>query len=103
MTILATDKRSESPHAICPKRMSRDREIRERSAEIKKGGAPKYHQKNAQQNKLFARERLERLLDRGSLVEDALLANAGDRELPADGVITGVGTVAGRTVAVMAN
>jgi methylmalonyl-CoA decarboxylase subunit alpha len=83
--------------------MSRDREIREKTAEIKKGGAAKYHQKNAQQNKLFARERLGRLLDRDSLVEDALLANAADPDLPADGVITGVGTIAGRTVAVMAN
>jgi acetyl-CoA carboxylase carboxyltransferase component len=83
--------------------MSRDREIREKTAEIKKGGAAKYHQKNTQQNKLFARERLERLLDRDSLVEDALLANSGDPELPADGVITGVATIGGRTVAVMAN
>jgi len=83
--------------------MSRDREIREKTAEIKKGGAAKYHQKNAQQNKLFARERLARLLDADSLVEDALLANLADPELPADGVITGVGTIAGRTVAVMAN
>jgi len=83
--------------------MSRDHEIRGKTAEIKKGGAAKYHQKNAQQNKLFARERLDRLLDRDSLVEDALLANVADPELPADGVITGVGTIAGRTVAVMAN
>jgi acetyl-CoA carboxylase carboxyltransferase component len=83
--------------------MSRDREIREKTAEIQKGGAAKYHQKNAQQNKLFARERLARLLDRGSLVEDGLLANGGDPDLPADGVVTGVGTMSGRTVAVMAN
>jgi len=83
--------------------MPRDREIREKTATIKKGGAAKYHQKNAQQNKLFARERLDRLLDRDSLVEDALLANVSDPDLPADGVIIGVGTIEGRTVAVMAN
>jgi acetyl-CoA carboxylase carboxyltransferase component len=67
------------------------------------GGAQKYHERNAAQGKLFARERLSRLLDLDSFVEDALLANASAPDLPADGVITGVGTVAGRRVAVMAN
>jgi methylmalonyl-CoA decarboxylase subunit alpha len=67
------------------------------------GGAAKYHEKNAEAGKLFARERLRRLLDENSFVEDAPLANAADPELPADGVITGLGTMAGRTVAVMAN
>jgi len=83
--------------------MSRDDDLKKRSAEIQKGGAPKYHQKNAEQKKLFARTRIERLLDPGSFVEDALFANAGDPDLPADGVITGLGTIGGRTVAVMAN
>jgi len=67
------------------------------------GGQPKYHEKNAASGKLFARERLDRLLDEASFVEDGLLANALAGELPADGVITGVGRIAGRTVAVMAN
>src|SRR5262249_82973 len=67
------------------------------------GGAPKYHEKNAAEGKLFARERLRRLLDEGSFVEDALLANALAGDLPADGVITGIGKMSGRTVAVMAN
>jgi acetyl-CoA carboxylase carboxyltransferase component len=57
------------------------------------------------QNKLFVRDRLALLLDEGSFVEDGLLANAlapgGD--LPADGVVTGVGRVDGRPVCVMAN
>src|SRR6185295_19226365 len=83
--------------------MSRDDDLKKKSAEIQKGGTPKYHQKNAEQKKLFARTRIERLLDAGSFVEDALFANALDGELPADGVITGVGTMSGRTVAVMAN
>jgi acetyl-CoA carboxylase carboxyltransferase component len=67
------------------------------------GGPAKYHEKNAAQGKLFVRERLHRLLDDGSFVEDALLANAAAGDLPADGVVTGVGRIAGRTVAVMAN
>ena len=83
--------------------MLHDDDLKERIAKKKKGGDPKYHQKNAQQKKLFARERLDLLLDKGSFVEDALLANAQDAELPADGVVTGVGTIGGRTVAVMAN
>jgi acetyl-CoA carboxylase carboxyltransferase component len=67
------------------------------------GGAAKYHQANAARGKLFARERIARLVDQGSFVEDGLYANALAGGLPADGVITGVATVAGRPVAVMAN
>jgi len=83
--------------------MLHDDDLKERIAKKKKGGDPKYHQKNTQQKKLFARDRLDLLLDKGSFTEDALLANATDPELPADGVVTGVGTIGGRTVAVMAN
>jgi methylmalonyl-CoA decarboxylase subunit alpha len=72
-------------------------------ARVEQGGAPKYHQKNAEQGKLFARERLRLLLDEGSFVEDGALANARDPELPADGVITGLGSIGGRAVCVMAN
>jgi acetyl-CoA carboxylase carboxyltransferase component len=60
-------------------------------------------EKLASQRKLFVRDRLALLLDEGSLVEDALLANALAGDLPADGVVTGRGTVAGRLVCVMAN
>jgi acetyl-CoA carboxylase carboxyltransferase component len=67
------------------------------------GGAAKYHDRNREQKKLFARERIALLLDPGTFVEDGALANATDGELPADGVITGTGTVHGRTVALMAN
>lgn len=52
--------------------------------------------------KLPVRERLSLLLDPGSLVEDGLLAGAFD-ELPAEAVITGSGTVAGRPVLVVAH
>ena len=55
-------------------------------------------EKLAQQNKLFVRDRLARLLDPDSFVEDALLANASATDLPADGVVTGVGRVEGRPV-----
>jgi acetyl-CoA carboxylase carboxyltransferase component len=74
-------------------------------ARVKQGGAQKYHDKNAQEGKLFARERLALLFDDGAreFVEDGLLANNGAPDLPADGVITGLGKIHGRTVAVMAN
>src|SRR5256712_9918703 len=80
-----------------------DDKVRAELARIAKGGAPKYHQKNAESGKLFARERVRLLLDPDSFVEDGAFANAVDPELPADGVITGLGKVAGRLVAVMAN
>lgn len=60
-------------------------------------------EKLASQRKLHARDRLDLLLDKGSFVEDGLLANALAADLPADGVIVGRGTVEGRPVCVMAN
>src|SRR6185437_16806282 len=83
--------------------MSQDQTIRDLLARIEQGGAPKYHEKNAEQGKLFARRRLDLLLDAGSFVEDGAFANAIDPDLPADGVITGSGTIDGRVVCVMAN
>ncbi|HEX2058524.1 MAG TPA: acyl-CoA carboxylase subunit beta [Actinomycetota bacterium] len=71
---------------------------------VKRGGAPKYHEKLAQQGKLFVRERLTLLLDSADgFAEDGLLVNALAGDLPADGVVTGVGRIDGRPVAVMAN
>ena len=75
------------------------RELRERAL---KGGT-RYLPKLREQNKLTARERLDLLLDRGSFVEDGLFANVLADELPADGVITGFGTIDGRQACVMAN
>lgn len=83
--------------------MPHDAKLEDKLAQVEKGGAPKYHQKNAEQKKLFARDRIAKLVDAGSFVEDAALANVVDPELPADGVVTGVAKVAGRTVAIMAN
>jgi acetyl-CoA carboxylase carboxyltransferase component len=68
------------------------------------GGSARNHEKLAAQGKLFVRERLTLLLDDAeAFLEDGLLVNALAGELPADGVVTGVGTVDGREVAVMAN
>jgi acetyl-CoA carboxylase carboxyltransferase component len=80
-----------------------DRTIEETLARIERGGSSKYHQKNTEQGKLFARERVARLVDPGTFIEDAALANNLEPELAADGVVTGTGAVGGRPVAIMAN
>ena len=67
------------------------------------GNLHKEAEKLARQGKLFVRDRLALLLDEGSFVEDGLLANASSVDLPADGVVTGVGRIEGRSVCVMAN
>jgi len=53
--------------------------------------------------KMPVRQRLQLLLDPGRWVEDGLLADAASDGLPADGVLTGVGTIEGRPVAVIAH
>jgi acetyl-CoA carboxylase carboxyltransferase component len=67
------------------------------------GGPERHRAKALEQGKLPVRERIARLLDDGSFVEEALLANWDQDGLGADGVVTGMGAVAGRPVAVMAN
>src|SRR5256714_707602 len=67
------------------------------------GGPQRHHEKSEQQGKLPVRERVARLLDEGSFSEDALLANWEQEGLGADGVVTGLGTIDGRPVALMAN
>ncbi len=73
------------------------------SATVEQGGAEKYHAKNKEIGKLFARERIRMLVDPDSFVEEGKLANNVDGELPSDGVVTGLGRIDGRQVAVMAN
>jgi acetyl-CoA carboxylase carboxyltransferase component len=80
--------------------MSRDQPIDELLARIHSGGHPRYHEKNASQHKLFARERIARLVDPESFCEDGAFACARDPELAADAVITGTANIQGRAVAV---
>ena len=77
----------------------RSRKLREKAL----AGGTRYLPKLREQNKLTVRERLDLLLDEGSWVEDGLFANVLADDLPADGVVTGMGTIGGRKVAVMAN
>jgi acetyl-CoA carboxylase carboxyltransferase component len=83
--------------------VKRGEELRARLERIRSGGEPRYHEKARSEGKLFCRDRLGLLLDPGSFVEDAALANSNALDLPADGVVTGSGCVRGRPVCVMAN
>jgi methylmalonyl-CoA decarboxylase subunit alpha len=73
------------------------------AAQARQGGPERHRVKAAEQGKLPVRERVARLVDPGSFAEDGLLASWQQEGLGADGVVTGIGTVDGRPVAVMAN
>ena len=83
--------------------MSKSEHLEKEIKRIKQGGAPKYHQKAAEDKKLFVRERLRLLLDPGFDVEDARFANNTQADLPADWVVTCIGQIEGKTVCYMAN
>ncbi|HYY21564.1 MAG TPA: acyl-CoA carboxylase subunit beta [Thermoleophilaceae bacterium] len=67
------------------------------------GGPARHHERSEQQGKLPVRDRVARLLDSDSFTEDGLLANWEHEGFGADGVVTGMGRVAGRAVCLMAN
>jgi acetyl-CoA carboxylase carboxyltransferase component len=82
--------------------VSEERYFRER-ARIEQGHL-KYRDKLKDEGKLFVRDRLALLLDPGGeFQEDFLFARNQEADTPADGVVTGVGTVGGRPVCIMAN
>ena len=85
--------------------MSKVDDLRALTERVRQGGAPKYHASNSAAGKKFCRERIALLCDDGGreFVEDGLHANVLAGDLPADGVVTGIGKVHGRPVAIMAN
>ncbi|MEM0203452.1 MAG: carboxyl transferase domain-containing protein [Archaeoglobaceae archaeon] len=85
------------------------KELYAKKDKILKMGGDERIQKQHEQGKLTARERIELLLDPGSFVEINQFVEKRNTDfgldkmdLPADGVITGYGTVDGRPVAVFA-
>ncbi len=81
-------------------------ELRRHLAEVQRGGPPAAQQRHAEQGKLFARIRIDRLLDPGSpFLELSALAAWGmyGGEAPAAGIIAGIGRVAGRECLIIAN
>src|SRR5437870_325446 len=78
-------------------------ELKARSDAARAGGSAKYAEKLRKEHKLPVRRRLELLLDPDFLIEDGLLAHSDEPGYGADGVVTVVGRIEGRTVCVMAN
>jgi acetyl-CoA carboxylase carboxyltransferase component len=82
------------------------REVAELEARLRQGGGPKRIEKQHADGKLTARERIGLLLDPRTRFQEIGLLVAYDRydgQAPAAGVVTGIGTVAGREVVVVAN
>jgi methylmalonyl-CoA carboxyltransferase large subunit len=83
----------------------RTAELLERRAQVALGGGAKRQDKQHEQGKLTARERVEALLDPGTFQETGMFARhqstyfgLDSADLPADGVVTGEGAVLGRPV-----
>ena len=80
-------------------------ELRQRRAKLKQGGGKQRIDKQHEGGKLTARERIEKLVDPDSFQEIGVFAKhratyfgMADKELPADGVVTGCATIDGRLV-----
>jgi 3-methylcrotonyl-CoA carboxylase beta subunit len=100
------DTKSESYRNNFDRNHSLHREFKERLERIKQGGPEKSRQRHVERNKLLPRDRVARLLDRNSpFLELSPLAayDMYDNDAPGAGIITGIGTVHGREVMVVAN
>ena len=81
-------------------------ELAELLARIRQGGPERARERQLSQGKLLVRDRIERLLDPGSpFLELSPLAahEVYDEPVPAAGLVTGVGTIHGRPVMIVAN
>src|SRR5215208_6092058 len=81
-------------------------ELRGALADVREGGRAEARAKHAARGKLFVRERLERLIDPDtSFLELSPLAayEVYDDEVPAAGIVTGIGRVEGQEVVIVAN
>ena len=81
-------------------------DLRRRLAEVKLGGGAEAVRRHRARGKLLARERVERLIDRGTpFLELSPLAANGmyDDEAPSAGIVTGIGVVEGKEVSIVAN
>ncbi len=81
-------------------------ELRERTAQVARGGGEKAVERHRSRGKLTARERIDRLVDPDSsfLELNALAAwELYDGAAPSAGVVTGIGVVEGRECVIVAN
>ncbi len=82
------------------------RVLKERLAQVHKGGPPHMHEKHKKRNKLFVRERLKRLFDPDTpFLELSPLAawDMYDNTHPSAAIITGIGVVHNKEVMVVAH
>jgi acetyl-CoA carboxylase carboxyltransferase component len=81
-------------------------ELRDRLKRAREGGGEKYRQRHEAQNKLFVRERIDKLLDPNSpFLEFSPLAawDMYEDDAPGAGLVTGIGRVSGRECVIVAN
>ncbi|MBV8080519.1 MAG: methylcrotonoyl-CoA carboxylase, partial [Actinobacteria bacterium] len=81
-------------------------ELRERTAQVARGGGDRAIERHRERGKLLARERIDRLVDPGTafLELGALAAwELYDGQAPSAGIVTGIGVVEGRECVVVAN
>jgi acetyl-CoA carboxylase carboxyltransferase component len=81
-------------------------ELRARTETVARGGGEKAVERHRSRGKLTARERIDRLVDPGTafLELNALAAwDLYDGDAPSAGIVTGIGVVEGRQVAIVAN
>src|SRR5918999_5291576 len=81
-------------------------ELRDRTAQVARGGGDKATERHRSRGKLTARERIDRLVDPGgAFLELNALAAWGiyDAQAPAAGLVTGIGLVEGRECVIVAN
>jgi 3-methylcrotonyl-CoA carboxylase beta subunit len=81
-------------------------ELRRRLALVRQGGDERARRRHLQRDKLLVRERVDRLLDPGAaFLELSPLAawDLYDEPVPAAGIVTGIGRIAGRCCMVIAN
>src|SRR3954453_15969904 len=81
-------------------------ELRERLAEVRRGGDEKARTRHVERGKMLVRDRVDRLLDPGSpFLELSPLAafELYDDLVPAAGIVTGIGRVEGIECMVVAN
>jgi acetyl-CoA carboxylase carboxyltransferase component len=81
----------------------REEAIREDIEAIMSGGPERGFDKIDNLGKVFARDRLDMIFDEIEYEDGSFARYGDDDELPADGLITGIGTIDGRKVAFTAN
>ena len=108
MTVLTSriDENSDEARRYAAHNRALAEELRARVAEAAKGGSEKSRERHVSRGKLLPRERVERLLDPGSpFLEIGQLAACDlyEGEVPAAGLIAGIGRVSGRETMIVAN